>query len=243
LAGDPLAEARQRRETPFGVRPSKEEEEIIVEAGKGKFVFPARLPNPKIGRIRRTGKYYNQEILEQLAAKIGPDAVVVDANAGFGNETVFFAVEAQAKKIYAFEGDQQEGELLKKNIELNELGGKVILHPYAISDSEKMLDAWRRIPTAFQRHPGGKDTVPAKPLDAFSFEDVDTIALLRIGGRHAAKDAVDGAKATLAKSKFVYVDVEGRDRTAAGEELEKYGFTPVEIDGRGRLYMNQKIQD
>ncbi|MDR0340461.1 MAG: hypothetical protein LBH53_02790 [Puniceicoccales bacterium] len=240
---DLIAEARRLDGVPFMDGRSSEGE--IVEVGNGKFFIPRGVADPRLGRVRRMRKYYNQVGLEELARSVGRDTVMVDANAGFGNDIIFWAVEAGAKKIYAFEGDAQEGELLEKNIKLNSLGEKVVWQPCAISDGEKILDIReRRLHSFFHRRKGENRDVPAKPLDDFGvFFTDDTIDLLRIGGWDVSEGTIDGAKNTLAKCKFVLVDNEGLERTGLATKMKEYGFTRVDFSGRGELYKNSSIQD
>lgn len=66
--------------------------------------------------------------------EISAEGICIDVGANIGNHTLFMANEVNAKKIVAFEPVYETFRILKRNIRINGLEEKVILHNVGCSD-------------------------------------------------------------------------------------------------------------
>ncbi len=73
-------------------------------------------------RIRQSGRFFEQEILERWEPWYREAEVILDAGANLGNHSIYWAVHTSAGKIVAFEPYEANFELLKRNIARNTAG-------------------------------------------------------------------------------------------------------------------------
>lgn len=74
-------------------------------------------------------------LVKEDYGKVTRDSIVVDIGANIGVFSLY-AVHAGAKKIYAYEPNQQAYEILAQNIVKNELQGIIVPYNLAVSDSD-----------------------------------------------------------------------------------------------------------
>ncbi|MDR2463013.1 MAG: FkbM family methyltransferase [Verrucomicrobiales bacterium] len=84
--------------------------------------------------IVNSGDFYERALLDRLRPLIVSGAVILDIGANIGNHTVYFAKVCGAKKIHAFEPVRATFEILRRNIELNNLSVTVSAHNWALGD-------------------------------------------------------------------------------------------------------------
>lgn len=84
--------------------------------------------------IVNTKTFFEQEILESLNKYIPENSVIFDIGANIGNHSIYWCIRRNVSKIYAFEPVRDTFEILKRNIELNGLRDKVVLHNIGLSD-------------------------------------------------------------------------------------------------------------
>ncbi|MFV0243844.1 MAG: FkbM family methyltransferase [Qingshengfaniella sp.] len=81
--------------------------------------------------VRQSGKFYEQKMLIELTALLPENPTIVDIGANIGNHSLFFAMIAEAKVI-SIEPNPVAFDLLKANIDLNQLGDRVELNQLAL---------------------------------------------------------------------------------------------------------------
>ena len=108
--------------------------EHIINVGKSVFYLPNYEVDLIQGCINGNRNYFSLNELVAAREYLTPDSVVVDAGANIGNHTLYFANECNVKKIYAFEPVPYTFRILKRNIELNNLQGRVLLRNAGLSD-------------------------------------------------------------------------------------------------------------
>ena len=101
------------------------------------------LPNYKVdnlqGEIVRGQEFYELVLLRQIAKKYHkPNMVFLDCGANIGNHTVFFGKIMNAKKIISFEGHPGTYNILKRNIDLNNLTDSVDAYNCVLGEKTSM---------------------------------------------------------------------------------------------------------
>ncbi|WIF96088.1 FkbM family methyltransferase [Caminicella sporogenes] len=89
-------------------------------------------------KIESEKNFYEQEILQSFAKFIPPFGVFYDIGANIGNHTLYFYKYFNPKIIYSFEPNISTFNLLKKNVEENNLKN-VRLFNIALGDKEKKV--------------------------------------------------------------------------------------------------------
>lgn len=77
--------------------------------------------------LYKQGLWYENDLLAAIQAR-QMGGVFVDVGAGYGNHTVFFALECAADQVIAVEPYTECFEILQANISNNDLGGGVDAH-------------------------------------------------------------------------------------------------------------------
>ena len=110
--------------------------EPICKVGDIKFYVPNYPFDSIQNSIVESGKFFEQDLLKHIKNYIPEkDAVIFDIGANIGNHSIYWATKCKAKKVYSFEPVDTTYEILKKNIELNNLGE--IIKPFNIGLSDK----------------------------------------------------------------------------------------------------------
>lgn len=80
-----------------------------------------------------------RSVFEDLLSRVRPDDVFYDLGANRGMYTCLTGRSLTDGQIVSFEPNQNAMEWLRKNVELNEIGGRTTLYQAAVSDSELSL--------------------------------------------------------------------------------------------------------
>lgn len=163
----------------------------------GRYFFYYLSDDKYVGQRIALGKYEPYEtqlILRQ--ARVGD--VVVDVGANIGYYTVLLA--KKCKKVYAFEPDKINFEILKKNVEANKLKNVVAINAAVGSkDEEKILyKSKENLGDHKLFGDGKKEKVKIIKLDSFIKEPVD---LIKIDTQGWEPEVIGGAKKIIEKNK------------------------------------------
>jgi len=80
--------------------------------------------------VKRT--FYENELLNAVGKYLHCGSIVIDVGANIGNHTVFFGKIANVQKVYCFEPNKTAFDILKLNVELNDLNTKTELYNIAL---------------------------------------------------------------------------------------------------------------
>ncbi|MCL1786311.1 MAG: FkbM family methyltransferase [Alphaproteobacteria bacterium] len=157
-----------------------------------------------------TGRFVDQDILEELRQYIPKNATILDIGANVGNHTLFFAFNAGggAARIHSFEPVPETYRMLAKNVEINGLEKIVTTHNVGLGDKESAAD----IMLCHPRNIG----------NAILTEGAGSLKIKRLDDIDLGKDKID----------FVKIDVEGfelKTLVGARRTLEKHK-PPVYIE-------------
>lgn len=184
-----------------------------------------------VGQRVVLGKYEPYET-ELILRQVKKGDVVVDVGANIGYYTVLLA--QKAKKVYAFEPDSINFEILKKNIKANGLENVVAIKA-AVGSKEGKLGLYKskenfgdhklfQIPLGSAASPFDKrETVKIIKLDDFVKEKVD---LIKIDTQGWEPEVIEGAKNLIKKWKPVmfleYSSASYRAAKLDGEKMMKW---------------------
>ncbi len=175
------------------------EEEKIVQIKAPSYRASMVLPDLRVDHIQQkifeTSNFYEIELLEAVARRLPDAPTIIDVGANIGNHTVYFAVAANAKKIICFEPQSYMVELLKKNVNKNDLNDIVTIHQMGLSGQDGYLSQKGGFsPTNYggtqfevTDDPGG---MVCRRMDSVIDEPMDFI---KIDVEHMEHEVLDGA--------------------------------------------------
>ena len=148
-------------------------------------------------RILSTNAFYKMALLGRLKKLTPAGAVVCDVGAYIGSQTVFFAKCLQAAQVYAFESLAFSCEILRRNISLNQLEGRVTVHHATVA-----RPGVRAVLRSFKSSNIGASSVSLAEegdMACTSIDDMelDRLDLLNIDISAGQKDVLQGAQATI----------------------------------------------
>lgn len=152
-------------------------------------------------------------LIERAASRLPESPCVVDAGAGAGFASVFFARVSGASTI-AIEPDRTRVERLRRHVVINELGDRIEVHALALGEA------------------AGRDErfgVRTGTLDELVGER--HVDLLRVAAPGAQARALRGAGALLARCKpLLIVEAAGEDLAAVEAQLRPLGYVKRDVD-------------
>ncbi|MBE6094598.1 MAG: FkbM family methyltransferase [Schwartzia succinivorans] len=182
-------------------------------------------------RVMRKRNFYEEQSLRSVKEKyLKPGMVYLDCGANIGNHTVFFARVADAKKVYAFEGNPITHAVLVKNVELNHI--QKVVQGYNCVLGEKNGTAETSFYTPFNM--GGTafhesdDGIEMRAIDSFNFgEKIDFIKMDVEGFEdHVLK----GMGTVLRRDKpLLWVEIFDEHYKSVSSLLHEYGYERIEV--------------
>ncbi len=185
------------------------------------------------------GSFYEEPLLKKLQsmALFDHSGHVFDIGANIGNHTVFFSKILGAKRVDAFEPQNIAGGILQRNIELNELGDKVVPVKQLIGSKDgtgsliahfgnKNLGA-----TAFNEAEEGDFRMTS--IDGYCKKNkITKLDFMKIDVEGMQVPLIEGADEVLGDLKPA-LWMELRDfkdeYTVAAEMLERYAYKPIKL--------------
>lgn len=172
-------------------------------------------------RIIVIKNFYEDDILRAMETYIDQNSVVIDIGSNIGNHVLYFGKILNAKKIYAFEPQKEVFNILKRNVELNELTNKVNIYNLALGSKTS---------SATIDYDGGL----CNNLGMTSIKE-DENGLLKI-------EKLDDVIIDVKKINFIKIDVEGFESDVlkgASLTIQKYKPT-IWIESFGENYIKTK---
>ena len=179
--------------------------------------------------------YWDKSALDIINQYLPDNAVILD----IGSHSVYWAIERNAKKVYAFEPLKSTYEILARNIKLNSLNKTVI--PYNIGFYSEKTNAVVRCynlqnigNTSFLPKSDGRFKLIT--LDSMSFNE--KIDLIKIDVEGAEVEVLNGGIKTINKHKPVIVIETYNHKSEVDEILQKSGYTQIDTirDGEDYIY-------
>ena len=235
----------------------------VIKARTNSFYNPARtnsvffLPYSNIDLIQQSiltsDNYFGVQTLDKIfydfkggwLSKIieKNESVVVDVGANIGNSTLFFANELHAGKVISFEAVPGISQILKINVEVNNLQNKVEIFNCGLSDkSDKAI-----VRHFNQENLGGTDLIAGagliklSALDEFNFPKVDFI---NIDVEGMESQVLEGAFETVKRTR-PFISVKSyRDKFPLVEEfLSELNYRHEDISDNVYLFYPAEYQN
>lgn len=194
-------------------------------------------------RIMRKKNFYEEQSLRSVKGKyLKSGMVYLDCGANIGNHTVFFACVADAKKVYAFEGNPVTYEVLVKNVELNQLQGTVQSYNCVLGEKNgtaktSFYNPFNMGGTAFHE---ADDGIEMKAIDSFDFgEKIDFVKMDVEGFEY---HVLKGMGETLRRDKpILWVEIFGEHYEAVSSLLYEYGYERIESFEGGNYIFRPRL--
>ena len=169
--------------------------------------------------------YWDHGIMEMLKQYLPENPVVIDCGANIGSHTIYWAVEQNAKKVYAFEPLDHSFDILSVNVKLNNLSDRVELYNIGLSDEACKAGILCFSPnniggTNFRKDENG--TTKMLPLDSLNIEE--KVDLIKIDVENHEMFLLKGAEQTIAKNKPVILIETFWNKEEIDEFLGKHGY-------------------
>lgn len=180
--------------------------------------------------VYREGRWYEQDLLDAIR-ELQHGGVFVDVGAGYGNHTVFFAVECAADQVIAVEPYPGNFAILEANVRHNDLGDVVTAHNALIHPSWQSATLnppagvelpetwwWSRQPVLTEH--GG--------TECFTLDEIlagTNVALVKIDIEEMGAAALRSGAAMLARCKpLVAIEAEPSEQDEVAAVLEPLGY-------------------
>lgn len=171
-----------------------------------------------ITRAFKRGHFYEEDFLQVIADGYAGEGVFVDVGAFVGNHSVFFAKHCRPSHVIAFEPFPETFSLLRHNVLINQLSGKVACLNKAVSDAPGTLS----MSVVSKKNRGmnrldeqGSTSVEVTTLDRELSHLESPITFLKIDAEGHGSNVIRGAKTLIERDKpviAVEVDPEPLDR-------------------------------
>lgn len=191
----------------------------------GNIKFNYRIDDKYIGQRIALDKYEKYETA-MVVAQAQDCSVVVDVGANIGYYTLLLA--KRVKKVYAFEPDKENFEILKKNVEENSLKNVVLVNKAVGSKNEKVGIKRNRNNYGDSKVLEGNE-IECIRLDDFMNEKVD---LIKIDVQGFEPRVIEGAKEIIKKDKpILFVESEKNIKLVGYEtwSINDFAETPWPI--------------
>lgn len=184
-------------------------------------------------RVTYNGGIWEKKLYDIYRKLITKDDVVIDIGAYIGTHTLPFS--HFAKKVYAFEANDEIYKCLQSNVEVNEIEN-ITTYNTLLSDSNEQLNFYKR-PDGTSRISnrvvkGQHQFLQGDSLDNILDTD-EKIKLIKIDVEGHEFKVLNGAKKIIAKSKpIILIEVFKHNRKQLFEWCEKnnYDFTSLRGD-------------
>lgn len=162
------------------------------------------------GQLARDGQPYEHEMLKDLASRVPPGAVVVDAGANVGNHSIYLAMGGVV--VWAFEPNAGLAEAISASSRTNGLDDLVTVRPVALGARPERGSFAQELPDNI----GGQEVVTASDgeFDIVRLDDeplAGPVAAMKLDVEGAELDVLRGAEGVIARDRPILY-VECRDK-------------------------------
>lgn len=190
--------------------------------------------------IASTGKYFeinnltfvNKQWNSGIIGEIIKNKAVLDIGANIGNHTLYYVLECGANSVYCFEPVRETFDVLKKNVEINDIKNSVHLYNKGVGS----ICGKAQVAFFDKENIGGTMIEPNNSgnIDLVSIDELnitEDIGLVKIDVEGFELEVLKGMLETLSKNK-PYITVEIRDRNfeIAQSMLLPLGYKYQEIE-------------
>ena len=209
----------------------------IYKVGKSVFYLP-EAETDCIQRSMLGGSYWDMHAHRLIDKYIKRHAVILDIGANIGSHTIYWAMEREASKVYAFDPFNRVFDVLARNIELNSLQDRVFAFNVGLSDEETHAKSGNIFSgnlgsTQFFKEENGDFIL--KTLDSFNI--TDPIDLIKIDVEGHEVEVLKGGLNTITKNKPVLVIESFHRKAEVDAVLFPLGYIHIETIRKGEDYI------
>ena len=232
---------RNARRKGFFLRFHKEPYVYVVGGVNSKFYIPLYKTDYIQQRIITENNYYEADDLNYICKKwhqgvIGKslkNGLVLDVGANIGNHTLYFCNECEVACVHCFEPITSTYAILKKNIEINNLVDRVVLHCLAIGEKSGKAKVAvydkNNIGATYLTidRDGG---IPMICIDDMTFDR--SVSLIKIDVEGFEMQAIRGCLKTIEKDKpYIMIEIRDEFKTQIQSLLSSYNYKFEQLSG------------
>ena len=206
------------------------------------------LPNYPVDCIQKCivnfNDYWDRAALNIIDKYLSDSSVILDIGANIGSHSVYWAIERNAKKIYSFEPLKSTYDVLKRNINLNNLNRIVV--PYNVGLYNKRINA--AVSHYNLQNIGNTSFIPKEngrfklvSLDSMNFPE--KIDLIKIDVEGLEVEVLQGGIETIKKHKPVIVIETFKHKQEVDEFFDSLGYSLTETIREGEDYIYRYSND
>jgi|GEM_PF-1336869 len=176
------------------------------------------------------GRFYEAGMLEWTRRHY-TSGTFIDAGACIGNHSIYYAKFCGADGVIAIEPNSPSYRHLNENVELNDLAGKILTLPVAISDTPgtcSMINACPKQHNNIGMHQVSEgDDVKVVTLDSIVESlELTNVTVVKIDVEHMEMEALRGAEKLLREQKpAVFIECPSKDKfKEVAEHLASLGY-------------------
>ncbi|MCL0121589.1 FkbM family methyltransferase [Corynebacterium pygosceleis] len=205
--------------------------DVEIYGYEGEYIFKT---------IKSAKNFYEIDLLELLSESFScPEGSVIDVGANIGNHTVYFG-KICSRKVVAFEPVLQNIEVLKKNVQANDIEDLVTIHARGCWSSGRQLFFKQVI-----ENNGGTFTVGSEGEEAGvvalddAIDENEEIALIKIDVEGSEIEVLRGAEKLISRCRPVLsIELQSSPQTAEVVRfLEEQEYGVYAIRGRSDNYI------
>jgi len=204
--------------------------EKIIDIGEAKFYVP-NYPVDYIQRFIVDGRtFFEIGILQKLQSYIKKNSVIFDIGANIGNHSIYWAIKSNTKKVYSFEPVKDTFNILKKNIEINNITEKVKIYNIGLSNEKikgsiSFYNPGNIGGTRIKQDLNGD--LSLEKLDNIKIVE-DTIDFIKIDVEGHELEVLQGGKVTIKTYKpIIFVESFSKKKMKVHEYLTNLGYKLV----------------
>ena len=187
--------------------------------------------------------YWDMQALNIINKYLKPNSTILDIGANIGSHTVYWCLEKQAKKVYAFEPLGTTFDILKRNVELNNIDDRVELFNIGLSNIETNASVSNYNiqnigNTSFKPDDNGQFKL--KCLDSIKIKE--KIDLIKIDVEGAEVEVLHGALSTIRKDNPIIVIESFNHKQEIDNILMSLGYKLSEVIRQGEDYIYIPLQ-
>ena len=182
--------------------------------------------------VVNNNSFFESDILEKLETYIPQNSIILDIGANIGNHSLYWSTisKKNVSKIYAFEPVYDTFMILSRNIKINNLENKVIIHNVGLSDIESCakISSYSRENIGSTRLVSDSGSIQLQKLDNIHIPE-EHIDFIKIDVEGMEINCIEGAINTIKKFKpLIFIEIMPENLKTINKILSELEYTIVQ---------------
>lgn len=182
--------------------------------------------------IYNTKNFYEINMLEDVQKRIGENKSIVDIGANIGNHTIYFSKVCKAKNVYSFEPQKNIFNILKKNVQINNVSHIVKLFNMGLGKSYSHADVIVTDKNNYGSSRLNKSVegkIEIDSLDNILIDEANNVDMIKIDVEGMELEVLKGATKILKKfNPLIYIEAgTSEEFNIVSNFLSKYRYKPI----------------